>query len=899
MKKLLLLIFLLPVLVSAQKTTPGNYTYVAQKYEWDAGIFKGLGLPAGPGPAAFIPGQVPRAGALYYDSSGVDEGLYNWTGLSWQLVGSGGAVLHGSEFTSSNDTLYLGGGRQTYNIVNVIPSSRGLDHLKASMYFANRGGDSNRFVTNFHHAVSAQDATYEASLVRLNRRYEEAWGDTLNNLTYGGAIEASTWNRFDSTSTRFRYDNKPIRIPNGAGHFLQDVFLPRDSVHWSANRDGQSASVAKFDLNIGDFWGYNVKIVPFADRYPINVVQSSIDFIRNIDNTREKTLNGPITGFIAQWKAYQSLITSATPEVGNYWSGVYDYTSYGDLYATNIAHASATKAKVLAVAKMDSAGGILLMPKYREKNQVANGVGVAQYGIYDRNLWEGKSIFGTYVPGSKVPGIDSALHTVNIRGSLNVTDSVFHKKDILATDTANAYIGLYDKTTGLEKKINPYQLGFSIGTPGIDDVLAQGQDLTTNRTIDADVNVLSVTGSSASGTLSATNTGIGASLQGTSVSTGTGVYGISDGGTGVRGSSNTGVGIFGQSSATESGSFETNVASTNTVQGILHLIRGTTGTAANGIGGSIRFSVERDNGATNSTTNEIISKYTTAADGSRTSELQIKGENNAASETFMRVLADGTVIVNDGADTLAKKSDLTGGGSGDVVGPGSATDGVPALFDGTTGKLIKNSTPTGTGNPVMQTSPTLTTPTVSGTVSSSAISVTITNASGEGNALTEMTARVNSDVTLANSAADQTLFGTTNDVWTLQGNTTYKVKGMYRLTSGSTTHTWAMGFTLGGGATISSILYGTGSWVTAVNATSTARTNTYIDQVASTVCTANSTTAAFIEFEGIIVMDAGGTVTPIIKASADPTGTILLKANSYISFIPIGNGTFEKIGNVN
>lgn len=47
-----------------------------------------------------------------------------------------------------------------------------------------------------------------------------------------------------------------------------------------------------------------------------------------------------------------------------------------------------------------------------------------------------------------------------------------------------------------------------------------------------------------------------------------------------------------------------------------------------------------------------------------------------------------------------------------VVGPASATDSVPALFNGTTGKLIKNSTPTGTGNPVMQTSPSLTTPTL-------------------------------------------------------------------------------------------------------------------------------------------------------------------------------------------
>ncbi len=31
------------------------------------------------------------------------------------------------------------------------------------------------------------------------------------------------------------------------------------------------------------------------------------------------------------------------------------------------------------------------------------------------------------------------------------------------------------------------------------------------------------------------------------------------------------------------------------------------------------------------------------------------------------------------------------------------------MFDGTTGKLIKNSTPTGTGNPVMDTDPTFVT----------------------------------------------------------------------------------------------------------------------------------------------------------------------------------------------
>lgn len=50
--------------------------------------------------------------------------------------------------------------------------------------------------------------------------------------------------------------------------------------------------------------------------------------------------------------------------------------------------------------------------------------------------------------------------------------------------------------------------------------------------------------------------------------------------------------------------------------------------------------------------------------------------------------------------------------AGYVVGPASATDGVPALYDGTTGKLLKSSTPTGTGNPVRDTSPTIVTPTI-------------------------------------------------------------------------------------------------------------------------------------------------------------------------------------------
>lgn len=61
-----------------------------------------------------------------------------------------------------------------------------------------------------------------------------------------------------------------------------------------------------------------------------------------------------------------------------------------------------------------------------------------------------------------------------------------------------------------------------------------------------------------------------------------------------------------------------------------------------------------------------------------------------------------------------------------VIGPASATTGVPALFNGTTGKLLQNSTPTGTGNPVMQTSPSLTTPTLGVATATTINKVTLT-----------------------------------------------------------------------------------------------------------------------------------------------------------------------------
>ena len=105
-----------------------------------------------------------------------------------------------------------------------------------------------------------------------------------------------------------------------------------------------------------------------------------------------------------------------------------------------------------------------------------------------------------------------------------------------------------------------------------------------------------------------------------------------------------------------------------------------------------------------------------------------------------------------------------GGGSGDVVGPASATDGAPVLFDGTTGKLVKNSTPTGTGNPVLQTSPTLTTPTL-GVATATSVNKVAFTAPATGSTLTianGKTLTANNSITLAGTDSTVMTFPSTS-----------------------------------------------------------------------------------------------------------------------------------------
>lgn len=84
MKRIIIILVILVSAFISKAQTPG-YTTINSGYDWLRGLFKALGVPSG-GTAGFQTGQAVRAGALYYDSTGTDSGLYVYSGLAWRKI---------------------------------------------------------------------------------------------------------------------------------------------------------------------------------------------------------------------------------------------------------------------------------------------------------------------------------------------------------------------------------------------------------------------------------------------------------------------------------------------------------------------------------------------------------------------------------------------------------------------------------------------------------------------------------------------------------------------------------------------------------------------------------------------------------------------------------------------
>jgi len=150
---------------------------------------------------------------------------------------------------------------------------------------------------------------------------------------------------------------------------------------------------------------------------------------------------------------------------------------------------------------------------------------------------------------------------------------------------------------------------------------------------------------------------------------------------------------------------------------------------------------------------------------------------------------------------------------------------------------------------------------------------------------------------LTAGSATQAAFPSNKDTWTLEGSTSYYFEGSYTISKSVTTVTTAMSFTLGGGASVTSIRYVVNAFGGANNTTVTVVNNTVIVTVASVIVTATGVGQFTIFFKGIIRMNAGGTVVPSIKFSGTPT-TPVMEESSYILFTPIGTNVQNSVGAV-
>lgn len=279
-----------------------------------------------------------------------------------------------------------------------------------------------------------------------------------------------------------------------------------------------------------------------------------------------------------------------------------------------------------------------------------------------------------------------------------------------------------------------------------------GNPLVQNSAISTSAFNLSIESTNAISTFTATNTdaggggsaitaeitGFGSAVYGTSTASGGGYGGtfLSDIGIGLQGSSTSN---FGAQAITGSSSFApfqsvSNTSVTNAVVPLGEFRMATSGTGANGIGGYIDFRVETDANQ-QPISNQIISKWTTAANASRTSEFSITGVNSATTVTLMTIAGTGTMTLGAayqglGAGYLAVSNGGVvtwsaggGGGGGDALTANPLSQFAPTTSAQLAG-VISDEVGTA-GFLVFSVSPTLTTPNL-GTPSA----VTLTNATG-------------------------------------------------------------------------------------------------------------------------------------------------------------------------
>lgn len=153
-----------------------------------------------------------------------------------------------------------------------------------------------------------------------------------------------------------------------------------------------------------------------------------------------------------------------------------------------------------------------------------------------------------------------------------------------------------------------------------------------------------------------------------------------------------------------------------------------------------------------------------------------------------------------------------------------------------------------------------------------------------------------SKVSLSNaSTGTQSIFAAANDTLTVQASTTYRFRARITLNTGSTSH--QTGFSIGGTATFTNIHYTSMATSSAAGTLATPQMIRVTTENNTAITAASTAVTTDILIEGVMRVNAAGTVIPQIAFSAGPTGTCEVELNSFFELWPIGSNTVAAVGN--
>lgn len=290
--------------------------------------------------------------------------------------------------------------------------------------------------------TSPGDTIYDRANIYVSRGF----GDSATaQRQYGGAAQFQTRNTFNTTNKAFMSSSTPYFWSYGGAYGISQYFPP-DTSFVRSSPYGATGSAFAGDFGIGQSSKYRIDVVssPNIPYYPLAVYRSGVDYARSSDAFKREVYGNGMVNFVADWRSQQGAINSGTTEYGSYIQRHIGFLGYG----TIIPHTSSpSKAKTLAVSKVDTFAHFWARPAYTNFNEVANGYGYVQEGTLDYNWMQGFSKFGGTMPGTAT----AQTHQVHIDSTLMVGKPY----------TSTSYMTLYNMQSGITSMSGKYIRGLA------------------------------------------------------------------------------------------------------------------------------------------------------------------------------------------------------------------------------------------------------------------------------------------------------------------------------------------------------------------------------------------------------------------------------------------------------